>query len=164
MIVLSVVGEEHILDVVLPGDTFGEWRVGGNTLHVATAQALSNVTVQTMSQTGCQELLQTRPHICHTFVHHVIERQWGLWTHLCIDDLIGADVHFCAMCDGPFPEGQHVAVIGGGNSAGEESLFLTRFARTVILLVRTPTMTASKLVAHKVAETSAIDVCYTMDV
>ena len=73
-------------------------------------------------------------------------------------------MHFCATCDGPFYKGQHVAVIGGGNGAGEESLFLTRFADKVTLLVRTPAMTASKLVARKIAETSSFDVRYHMDV
>ena len=40
------------------------------------------------------------------------------------DDFIGAGVHFCATCDGPFYRGREVLVIGGGNSAGEESIFL----------------------------------------
>ncbi len=66
------------------------------------------------------------------------------------DDLIGAGVHFCATCDGPFYRDRHVAVIGGGNSAGEESLFLTRFAERVTLLVRGEGMTASQLVIDKV--------------
>ena len=45
------------------------------------------------------------------------------------DDLIGAGVHFCATCDGPFYRGaEELLVIGGGNSALEEGLFLTRFA------------------------------------
>ena len=74
------------------------------------------------------------------------------------DDLIGAGVHFCATCDGPFYKGQHVAVIGGGNSAGEESLFLTRFADKVTILVRGEEMTASKIVIDKVEESDKIDV------
>ena len=74
------------------------------------------------------------------------------------EDLIGAGVHFCATCDGPFYKGKHVAVIGGGNSAGEESLFLTRFADKVTLLVRGEQMTASKVVIDKLAESDKIEV------
>jgi len=80
------------------------------------------------------------------------------------DDLIGAGVHFCATCDGPFYKGQHVAVIGGGNSAGEESLFLTRFADKVTILVRGPELTASKIVIDKVASNPKIEVRYNTDV
>jgi thioredoxin reductase (NADPH) len=80
------------------------------------------------------------------------------------DELIGAGVHFCATCDGPFYRGQHVAVIGGGNSAGEESLFLTRFAERVTMLVRGPALTASKVVADKIAETPAIEVRHNTEV
>jgi thioredoxin reductase (NADPH) len=73
------------------------------------------------------------------------------------DELIGAGVHFCATCDGPFYRDRPVAVIGGGNSAGEESLFLARFASHVTLLVRGPEMTASKIVADKLAENPKIE-------
>ena len=44
------------------------------------------------------------------------------------DELIGAGIHFCATCDGPFYQGQEVVVVGGGNSGLEEGLFLTKFA------------------------------------
>ena len=74
------------------------------------------------------------------------------------DELIGAGVHFCATCDGPFYKDQHVAVIGGGNSAGEESLFLTRFADKVTILARGPELTASKIVIDKVTTNPKIDV------
>lgn len=74
------------------------------------------------------------------------------------DELIGAGVHFCATCDGPFYKGEPVAVIGGGNSAGEESIFLTRFASQVTMLVRGAGLTASKLVVDKVLENPQITV------
>jgi len=74
------------------------------------------------------------------------------------EELIGAGVHFCATCDGPFYKGKHVAVIGGGNSAGEESIFLTRFADKVSILVRGATMTASQIVIEKIAENPKIEV------
>lgn len=76
------------------------------------------------------------------------------------EELIGAGVHFCATCDGPFYKAQHVAVIGGGNSAGEESLFLARFVDKVTILVRGAEMTASKIVIDKVNENPKIDVRY----
>jgi thioredoxin reductase (NADPH) len=74
------------------------------------------------------------------------------------DELIGAGVHFCATCDGPFYKGQHVVVIGGGNSAGEESIFLTRFADRVSILVRGAGLTASQIVINKVVENPKIEV------
>jgi thioredoxin reductase (NADPH) len=74
------------------------------------------------------------------------------------DELIGAGVHFCATCDGPFYKGKQVAVIGGGNSAGEESLFLTRFVEKVTILIRGDQLSASKVVIDKVEESSQIEV------
>lgn len=79
------------------------------------------------------------------------------------DELIGAGVHFCATCDGPFYKGKEVAVIGGGNSAGEESLFLTRFVDRVSIIVRGDKMTASQIVIDKVMENPKIDVRYNTD-
>jgi thioredoxin reductase (NADPH) len=66
------------------------------------------------------------------------------------EDYIGAGVHFCATCDGPFYKGRPVAVIGGGNSAAEESLFLTRFVERVTLLVRSDSLRASRVIQEKV--------------
>lgn len=80
------------------------------------------------------------------------------------DDLLGAGVHFCATCDGPFYKGQHVAVVGGGNSAGEESVFLTKFADKVTILVRGSQMSASKIVQDKVSATKKIEVLYNTEI
>jgi thioredoxin reductase (NADPH) len=74
------------------------------------------------------------------------------------DELIGAGIHFCATCDGPFYRGEHVAVIGGGNSAGEEGLFLTRFADKVTMLVRGDALKASRIVADNVLAHPKMDV------
>ncbi|MHB8574996.1 MAG: FAD-dependent oxidoreductase [Dehalococcoidia bacterium] len=72
-------------------------------------------------------------------------------------DFIGAGVHFCATCDGPFYRGREVLVIGGGNSAGEESLFLTKFASKVTIVTRDAALSASKVVVEKVAEHPQIE-------
>jgi thioredoxin reductase (NADPH) len=80
------------------------------------------------------------------------------------DELFGAGIHFCATCDGPFYRGGHVAVIGGGNSAGEEGLFLTRFADKVTMLVRGSELKASKIVADNVLAHPKIDVRFNTQV
>jgi thioredoxin reductase (NADPH) len=74
------------------------------------------------------------------------------------DEYIGAGVHFCATCDGPFYRGERVAVIGGGNSAAEESIFLTRFVEHVTLLVRGEALTASQILQEKVLGAERIDI------
>ncbi|MCW1969618.1 MAG: FAD-dependent oxidoreductase [Anaerolineae bacterium] len=66
-------------------------------------------------------------------------------------DFIGAGIHFCATCDGPFYKNKAVAVVGGGNSAGEESLFLARFVDEVTILVRGDALAASKVVIDNLA-------------
>ena len=73
-------------------------------------------------------------------------------------DYIGAGVHFCATCDGPFYKGKHVAVIGGGNSAAEESLLLTKFADRVTLLVRGDSFKASQVIQESVHGDPKIEV------
>lgn len=80
------------------------------------------------------------------------------------DDYLGAGVHFCATCDGPFYKGKNVAVVGGGNSAAEESLFLTRFADRVTLLVRGSELTASRIIAEKALDHPQIDVRFRTEV
>jgi thioredoxin reductase (NADPH) len=48
----------------------------------------------------------------------------------------GRGVHYCATCDGAFYRGKTIAVVGGGNSAVQEAIYLTRFADSIHLLVR----------------------------
>src|SRR5215467_10175532 len=80
------------------------------------------------------------------------------------DGYIGAGVHFCATCDGPFYRGREVAVIGGGNSAVEEAAFLTRFSPKVTLLVRGSQLTANKIAADKVLNSPEMEVLFNTEV
>lgn len=74
------------------------------------------------------------------------------------EDFIGAGIHFCATCDGPFYRDEEMLVIGGGNSALEEGLFLTRFASKVTLLVRGDSLTGSQVLQEKAANHPKIDI------
>jgi thioredoxin reductase (NADPH) len=65
------------------------------------------------------------------------------------EEFIGAGIHFCATCDGPFYKGKPVAVVGGGNSATEESLFLVKYVEEVTLLVRGSELRSSQVIRAK---------------
>lgn len=51
-------------------------------------------------------------------------------------EFYGRGVHYCATCDGAFYKDKKIIVVGGGNSAAQESLFLTRFSKDITILVR----------------------------
>jgi thioredoxin reductase (NADPH) len=80
------------------------------------------------------------------------------------DDYIGAGVHFCATCDGPFYKGRQVVVVGGGNSAAEEGAFLTGLAEHVTILVRGGEMTASKVALDKLPSYPNLTLRYNVEV
>ena len=60
-------------------------------------------------------------------------------------DLVGKGVGYCAHCDGGFYRGKTVAVVGGGNSAAAEALYLSRIAKEVILIHRRGELRATKI-------------------
>lgn len=66
-------------------------------------------------------------------------------------------VHYCATCDGAFYKDKNLVVVGGGNSAVQEALFLTRFAAKIDLLVRS-TVKASDVLIHELEKNEKITV------
>jgi thioredoxin reductase (NADPH) len=74
--------------------------------------------------------------------------------------LNGHGVSACAVCDGFFFKGQDVVVVGGGDTAAEESLFLSKLCNSVTVLVRRDKMRASQIMQQRMAQTSNIHILY----
>lgn len=64
------------------------------------------------------------------------------------DEYFGKGVHYCAICDGAFYRNKDIAVVGGANSAVQETIYLTRFASHIDLIVKNE-ITATKILQHE---------------
>ena len=73
------------------------------------------------------------------------------------EEYYGRGVHYCATCDGAFYNGKRLVVVGGGNSAAQETLFLTRFASHIDILIRSD-WKASDILIEEIEKHEAIDV------
>lgn len=72
-------------------------------------------------------------------------------------ELTGRGVSYCATCDGPFFEGLEIFVMGGGDSAVEEAIYLSKFAKKVTIIHRRDELRAAKSIQEKAFENPKID-------
>ena len=76
------------------------------------------------------------------------------------DALIGRGVHYCAHCDGRFYKGKTVMVVGGGNSAASDALYLAGLAEKVILVHRRDTLRATKIYHKPLMQAANVEFCW----
>lgn len=72
----------------------------------------------------------------------------------------GRGIHYCAHCDGRFYKDKTVAVIGGGNSAVADALYLSKLARKVYLIHRRDTLRATKIYLKPLSQASNVEIFY----
>lgn len=99
--------------------------------------------------------------------HAVILAMGSGYRELGVDGekrLSGHGVSWCATCDGFFFRNQHIAVVGGGDSAIEEATFLTRFAETVTIVHRRDSMRASKIMQDRALSNDKIRFAWNSEV
>jgi thioredoxin reductase (NADPH) len=132
----GIQGPELIENMRKQASRFGaEFRLG----HLATADLMKHP----FSLNLGNETIHTRTLI-------IASGASARWLGLPSEQaLIGHGVSSCATCDGFFFSGQEIAVVGGGDSAMEEALFLTRFASKVTLIHRREHFRASKIMLER---------------
>lgn len=79
------------------------------------------------------------------------------------ENFAGKGIHYCAVCDGAIYEGKNIAVIGGGNSALEEALFLSKFGK-VTMIRRHDYFNGEKYVLDKVLNNENIEILWNEDI
>ena len=132
----GILGPDLMSEMRSQAERFGAVMIQGDVEHVVLSAAPFTV------KTGTDEY-QARTVIVATGAS---ARLLGLPSER---PLMGHGVSTCATCDGYFFRGHDIAVVGGGDSAMEEAVYLTRFANKVTLVHRRDTLRASKIMQEK---------------
>ncbi len=73
------------------------------------------------------------------------------------EEFVGRGVSYCAVCDGAFYKDKVVAIVGGGNSAVEEAIYLTKFASKVYIIHRRDELRADKIIQNRATKNEKIE-------
>ncbi len=79
-------------------------------------------------------------------------------------DLLGKGLSTCALCDGSFYKGKNIAVVGGGNSALQEAIYLSKVVNKIYLLVRKDTFRGNKRLSNEVLKNDKIEVKFNTEI
>ena len=131
-----------------PGRTFGCEIAYGEVSSIETEDAIKKVILSDKKE---------------YFTKTIIIASGANFKKLAVEgeqEFIGKGVSYCATCDGPFFRNKEIAVVGGGDSALQEALYLTKFATKVNLIHRRDQFRAAKILQEKVFAEPKINIIF----
>lgn len=141
--------------------------IAGTELMSRMRQQAENVGVEIIDDKIVEVDFSRRPFVCSSENHNQFSGDTVIictgasarWLGLPSEDKFrGFGVSGCATCDGFFYRGRDIAVVGGGNTAAEEALYLTNFANSVTLIHRRDALRADQAMQEKLRQNSKITI------